>query len=384
MKWQDRRLLDLFGIDHPIVQAPMAGFTPPAMTVAVSEAGGLGSGAGAMATPESLHSELQIVRQGTGRPYSVNFFTHVQPEPDAAREKKWRQRLAPYYREFGLASDAGAGGPVRAPFNTALCDLLLEFKPRVASFHFGLPDASLVKRLKAEKIVIVSSATTAEEARWLEAHGADAVIAQGLEAGGHRGMFLVDDIARQAGTMALVPQVVDAVKVPVIAAGGIADGRGIAAALALGAAGVQLGTAFLLCPEAATPAVHREAVRHAHRRATVVSNLLTGRPARLLPNRLTRELGTILPGLPDFPLPMGALLPLRTQAEQRGRDDFTPLWAGQAAALTKELPARELTLKLVAQAIQHQPRAYGGRGGDPGGSGAREGVPPFYKSLPRG
>src|SRR3984957_18393495 len=384
MKWQDRRLIDPIGIDHPIRQAPMAGFTPPGMTVAVSEAGGLGSVAGAMATPESLHSELQIARQGTGRPYSVNFFTHVQPEPDAAREKKWRQRLAPYYREFGLASDAGAGGPVRAPFNTALCDLMLEFKPKVASFHFGLPDASLVKRLKAEKIVIVSSATTAEEARWLEAHGADAVIAQGLEAGGHRGMFLVDDIARQAGTMALVPQVVDAVKVPVIAAGGIGDGRGIAAALALGAAGVQMGTAFLLTPEARTSALHRTALKQANDNSTTLTNLFTGRPARAIFNRYLREVGPMSPDAPQFPLAAGAAQPLRTQAEQRGRDDFTPLWAGQAAALTKELPARELTLKLVAQAIQHQPRAYGGRGGDPGGSGAREGVPPFYKSLPRG
>ncbi|HEX9557721.1 MAG TPA: nitronate monooxygenase, partial [Reyranella sp.] len=162
MKWPDRRLLDLFGIDHPIVQAPMAGFTSPAMTVAVSDAGGLGSVAGAMATSESLRSELQIVSQGTGRSYSVNFFTHPQPEPDAAREKSWRQRLAPYYREFGLASDAGTGGPIRAPFNAALCDVLLEFKPKVASFHFGLPDASLLKRLKAERIVVVSSATTVE------------------------------------------------------------------------------------------------------------------------------------------------------------------------------------------------------------------------------
>ena len=338
MKWQDRRLLDLFGIDHPIVQAPMAGFTPPAMTVAVSEAGGLGSVAGAMATPESLHSELQIVRQGTGRPYSVNFFTHVQPEPDAAREKKWRQRLAPYYREFGLASDAGAGGPVRAPFNTALCDLMLEFKPKVASFHFGLPDASLVKRLKAEKIVIVSSATTAEEARWLEAHGADAVIAQGLEAGGHRGMFLVDDIARQAGTMALVPQVVDAVKVPVIAA-----------ALALGAAGVQMGTAFLLTPEARTSALHRTALKQANDNSTTLTNLFTGRPARAIVNRYLREVGPMSPDAPQFPLAAGAAQPLRVAAEAKGSADFMPLWSGQAPSLAREMPSGELIAALVSE-----------------------------------
>ena len=359
MKWQDRRLLDLFGIDHPIVQAPMAGFTPPAMTVAVSEAGGLGSVAGAMATPESLHSELQIVRQGTGRPYSVNFFTHVQPEPDAAREKKWRQRLAPYYREFGLASDAGAGGPVRAPFNTALCDLMLEFKPKVASFHFGLPDASLVKRLKAEKIVIVSSATTAEEARWLEAHGADAVIAQGLEAGGHRGMFLVDDIARQAGTMALVPQVVDAVKVPVIAAGGIGDGRGIAAALALGAAGVQMGTAFLLTPEARTSALHRTALKQANDNSTTLTNLFTGRPARAIVNRYLREVGPMSPDAPQFPLAACAAQPLRVAAEAKGSADFMPLWSGQAPSLAREVPAGDLIAALAKETEAALRRARG-------------------------
>ena len=359
MKWPDRRLLDLFGVDHPIIQAPMAGFTPPAMTVAVSEAGGLGSVAGAMATPESLRAELQIVRQATGRPFSVNFFTHLQPEPDAAREARWRQRLAPYYREFGLAPDAGAGGPARGPFNAALCDLLLEFKPKVVSFHFGLPDPALLKRLKAENIVVISSATTVEEARWLEARGVDAVIAQGLEAGGHRGMFLVDDIARQAGTMALVPQVVDAVKIPVIAAGGIGDGRGIAAALALGAAGVQMGTAFLLTPEARTSALHRAALREAGDNSTTLTNLFTGRPARAIVNRYIREVGPINADAPAFPLAAGAAQPLRAAAEAKGSADFMPMWSGQAPSLAREMPAGELVAALANETEEALSRTRG-------------------------
>ena len=359
MKWQDRRLLDLFGIDHPIVQAPMAGFTSPAMTVAVSEAGGMGSVAGAMVTPESLRSELQIVSQGTGRPFNVNFFAHVQPQEDTEREARWRQRLEPYYREFGLAPDAGADGPVRSPFNSAHCDVLLDFKPKVASFHFGLPEAALLQRLRAEKIVIISSATTVEEARWLEAQGVDAVIAQGLEAGGHRGMFLVDDIARQAGTMALVPQVVDAVKIPVIAAGGIGDGRGIAAALALGAAGVQVGTAFLLTPEAKTSALHRAALKQANDNSTTLTNLFTGRPARAIVNRFLKEVGPISVDAPAFPLAAGAALPLRLAAEAKGSSDFMPLWSGQAPSLARELPAGELIGRLAAETDAALRRARG-------------------------
>jgi nitronate monooxygenase len=349
MNWPDRRLLDLFGIDHPIIQAPMAGFGLPAMTVAVSEAGGLGSVGGAMATPKSLRKDLQLVQQGTGRSYSANFFTHVSPRPDEAVERKWQQRLAPYYREFGLPADAGTGGPVGGAFDAALCDVVLEFKPRVASFHFGLPEPGLVKRLKDARIVVISSATTAEEGRWLEDHGADAVIAQGAEAGGHRGMFLVDDIARQAGTMALVPQVVDAVKVPVIAAGGIGDGRGIAAALALGAAGVQMGTAFLLTPEAGTPPLHRAALKQAGDDSTTLTNLFTGRPARAIVNRYIREVGPMSADAPPFPRAVGAARPLRAAAEATGSADFMPLWSGQAPSLAREMPAGELIATLVRE-----------------------------------
>ena len=366
--WNNQRLTDLLGTQHPIVLSPMAGIVTPTLAAAVCEAGGLGSiGCGPL--PPAVAAEtIDAVRRLTRRPINVNFFCHARATIEEGRDRAWRERLAPYHRELGL--DLAAPSPVTdiPPFGDAQCAVVEAARPEVVSFHFGLPDHTLLRRVKAAGCQVLSSATTVEEALWLEAHGADAIIAQGLEAGGHRGTFLPNSLAAdaakalpgQSGTLALVPQIVDAVDVPVIAAGGIADGRGIAAALALGAAGVQLGTAFLLCPEAATPAVHREALRQAHGRAIVVSNLLSGRPARLLPNRLTRELGAILPGLPDFPLPMGALMPLRTEAEQRGRDDFTPLWAGQAAASAQELPARELMLKLVAQAIRFQSRAPGG------------------------
>jgi nitronate monooxygenase len=246
-----------------------------------------------------------------------------------------------------------------------MCAIVEKARPEVVSFHFGLPEPALLSRVKAAGCRVLSSATTVEEALWLEAHGVDAIIAQGYEAGGHRGTFLASDVGRATasqagapatGTLALVPQVVDAVGVPVIAAGGIADGRGIAAALALGAAAVQMGTAFLLCPEASTPQLLRNALRQAREHATVVTNLFTGRPARVLPNRLVLEMGAILPNLPDFPLPMGALLPLRAQAEQRGSNDFTALWAGQSAALAREMPAKALTHRLVRDTIERLKR----------------------------
>jgi nitronate monooxygenase len=346
MKWHDRRLLDLFGIEHPILQAPMAGVTTPQMAIATSEAGGLGSIAAAMLTPEGTRQELQVVKQGTGRPFNVNFFVHKPPVVDAARDARWRERLAAYYGELGVPLDTK--GPSRAAFDASMCDLLLEFLPRVASFHFGLPDRALVKRLKAGKILVISSATTAEEARWLEGEGADAVIAQGAEAGGHRGMFLVDDVSRQAGTMALVPQVVDAVKVPVIAAGGIGDGRGIAAALALGAAGAQIGTAFMLTPEAKTTALHRAALKQANDNSTTLTNVFTGRPARGIVNRIIREIGPMSADAPAFPLAAEATQPLRGPAEAKGSTDFTSLWSGQAPTLARETTSAELMASLVS------------------------------------
>lgn len=349
MKWQDRRLLDLFGIAHPILQAPMAGASSTQMAIAVSEAGGLGAIAAAMLTPETLRTELQLVQQATARPVNINFFVHKPPTPDADADARWRKRLAAYYHELGLPPDAGAGGPVRAPFDAALCEVILEYKPKVVSFHFGLPDEALVQRLRTAGVVVIGSATSAEEARWLEARGCDAVIAQGAEAGGHRGMFLNDDIARQAGTMALVPQVVDAVKVPVIAAGGIGDGRGIAAALALGASGVQIGTGFLLTPEAKTTPLHRAALKQAHDNSTTLTNVFTGRPARGIVNRYVREVGPMSPDAPVFPLAAGAAYPLRAASEPKGASDFMPLWSGQAPTLAREMPSAALVAEWVKE-----------------------------------
>ena len=348
--WPNRRLLDLLKIEHPIVQAPMGGHVGPNMPVAVSGAGGLGSFPCALLTPAQVRDEVPKIRTQTPKPINLNFFCHV-PQRDEAVESAWRQRLAPYYAELGV--DPPASPPrTLAPFGTEMCDVVIELKPEVVSFHFGLPDKSLIDRLKAAGCKIFSSATTVTEARWLEDHGVDAVIAQGIEAGGHRGMFLTTEPASQVGTLALVPQVVDAVRVPVIAAGGIADGRGIAAAFALGASAVQMGTAYLLCPEARISTSHRAALKSARDNLSVITNVLTGRPARVFMNRIARELGPLALGVPSFPLPGTALAPLRTKAESQGSTGFTALYAGQAAALGRELPPGELTLKLAAEALE--------------------------------
>lgn len=339
-------LQQLLGIEYPIVQAPMAGVQLSALTMAVSNAGGLGSLPCAMLAPDAIRGELVAIRSGTTRPYNVNFFCHPQPVHDPAREDGWRKALAPYYAEFGVDPAGIAAGPGRLPFSAEAADVLEEFKPPVVSFHFGLPSAELLARVKGWGAKVLSSATTVDEALWLEARGVDAIVAQGLEAGGHRGLFLSDDLGTQVGTFALVPQIVQAVKVPVIAAGGIADARGIAAALTLGAAGAQLGTAYLLCDECTTTPVHRAALKSAAARVTVLTNLFTGRPARGIINRLVRELGPINAAAPRFPLATAAIAPLRAKAEAAGSGDFSPLWAGQNVSGCHEGPAGELTRAL--------------------------------------
>lgn len=340
-------LHEILGVDLPIIQAPMAGVQGSALAVAVSNAGGLGSLPCAMLDPASMRKELAAIRAQTDKPFNVNFFCHAPPAPSAEREAAWRAALAPYYREFGIDASAVASGPGRRPFDAEAADLLAEFRPPVVSFHFGLPSADLLARVRGWGAKILSSATTLDEARWLEAHGVDAVIAQGLEAGGHRGIFLSNDLGTQVGTFALVPQVVKAVRIPVIAAGGIADAKGVAAALALGAAGVQVGTAYLLCPEATTTALHRAALKSDAARVTALTNLFTGRPARGIVNRIVRELGPIGTAVPDFPLATSAIAPLRAKAESLGSGDFSPLWSGQNASGCREIPAERLTREIA-------------------------------------
>ena len=337
----------LFGIDWPLIQAPMAGVQGHALAAAVSNAGALGSLPCAMLGPQALRSEVHALKSKTSRPFNLNFFCHSAPQPDAQSEAAWRATLAPYSAELGLDVHASVAGALRTPFGDAAAELVEEIKPAVVSFHFGLPPPTLLQRVRATGTRILSSATTVTEAQWLEAHGVDAVIAQGLEAGGHRGSFLSPDLSLQQGTFALLPQVVGAVKVPVIAAGGIADVRGVAAALALGAAGVQVGTAYLLCAEATTSALHRAALQGEGARHTALTNLFTGRPARGIVNRLMRELGPMRSTVPTFPLAAVALAPLRAAAEAQGSTDFTPLWSGQNASGCKPLGAAELTLELI-------------------------------------
>ena len=344
-------LTALLGIDLPIVQAPMAGVQDSELAIAVSNAGGLGSLPCALLTIDAMRRELAAIAAQTSRPYNANFFCHPEPLPHAGRDAAWREALRPYYREMSLDETGTASGPAREPFTAAVVEALAEFRPPVVSFHFGLPPEALLEPLRRWGAKILSTATTVDEARWLEARGVDAIVAQGVEAGGHRGIFLSADLGPQLGTLALVPQVIDAVTVPVIAAGGIADARGVAAALALGAAGVQVGTAYLLCPETRTSPVHRAALKSAGARHTVLTNVFTGRPARSLVNRIVRELGPMSPVAPEFPLAAAAVAPLRAAAEARGSEDFSPLWAGQNSTRCREIPAADLTRELAGAVV---------------------------------
>lgn len=352
--WPRTDLLDLLGITHPIIQAPMAGFTSPALVAAVSNAGALGSLGCAALPTAALRDQIEEIRRTSNRPFNLNFFVHPAPQIDMQVAARLREQLAGYYAEFGLGDVPAPSDPFPR-FDEPRLELLLEMRPRVVSFHFGLPSAETMTRVKRTGAIVLSSATTVAEARRLERDGADAIIAQGFEAGGHRGTFSEGRGAGFIGTMALVPQVVDAVRVPVIAAGGIADGRGIAAAFALGASGVQIGTAFLGCPEAVVPDLHRQALHDAADEDTRLTRAYTGRPARALRNRLIDEMNeneTL-----QFPAQASLTRPLFQASSEAARKAFLPLWAGQAAPLTRNLPAATLVETLAAEGLARLPRA---------------------------
>lgn len=340
------RLLDLLGIELPIIQAPMAGSTTPEMVIAVSEAGGLGSLASAQYNEAGLRAALDKVRAGTRRPINLNFFSHTNPADDLARQSAWLKRLSGYYVEAGLDPDMPKTPSGRVPFDEASVRMVEEYRPEVVSFHFGLPSVELFERVKRTGAKVIASATTVAEARWLAERGVDAVIAMGAEAGGHRGNFLTDRMSEQIGTFALIPQVADAVPVPVIAAGGISDRRGVTAAFELGASAVQVGTAYLFTPEAGISTIYRKALSMGER-ATAITNLFTGRPARGIVNRVMTEVGPLSELAPPFPTAGTALGPLRNAAEAAGRDDFTLLWAGQSFPLARPMSAAKLT-RMVA------------------------------------
>jgi nitronate monooxygenase len=339
-------LTELLGIEHPVIQAPMAGAATPELAAAVSAGGALGSLGSAMLPPDELVRQARAVRDATDRPFNVNFFCHRPPELDEADAARARDRFGPLYRELGLGQPPEPSVPPIA-FDEERLAALLEIRPAVASFHFGLPDRAALEATLAAGCRVLSSATTVTGAEHLTERGADAVIAQGAEAGGHRGSFLVSGDDGPVATLALVPQVVDAIDIPVIAAGGIGDGRGLAAALCLGATGAQIGTAFLACPETAIHPLYRDALRSAPAEATTITRAFSGRPARALRNRATEEAG----GDPlAYPAQLSLSSPLGAAAAERGSGDFLAMWAGQAAPLAREMPAAELVALIVSDA----------------------------------
>jgi nitronate monooxygenase len=348
--WPDTRLTELFGVELPIVAAPMANFAGVELAIGVAEAGGLGALPCAALKPDQIQEGVTAFRSRSAKPLNLNFFCHTEPVEDGVTDAAWLSRISPYYVELGAEVPAlplAAGHP---PFGETACATIEKLRPEIVSFHFGLPAPDLLQRVRKVGCKIVSSATTLREALWLAERGVDTIIAQGAEAGGHRGMFLETDVATQIGTFALVRAIVEAVPVPVIAAGGIADGRAIAAALALGASAVQIGTAYLTCPESTISPLHRQALANTARE-TAITNVLTGRPARGVVNRFMREQGLMDAAVPAFARARAAIAPLRAKAEAQSSGDFSPLWSGQAARLPARMPAAELTRKLAVEAV---------------------------------
>ncbi len=354
--WPDTRLCRMLDISHPVIQAPMAGTTTPALAATVSEAGGLGSHGCATLGPGTLRDDIKQLARRTARPVNLNFFCHDERAIDPAHHRRLLDALAPHYAAAGIAPPTGMPEPPFPAFGPAQLEVLLAQPPAVASFHFGLPEAAALAALKAAGCRILASATTVAEARWLADRGADAIIAQGWESGGHRGVFL--DVAQDAriGLFALLPQIVDAVEQPVIAAGGIADGRGIAAAFALGAAGVQIGTAFITADEAGPKPLHAEAVRHGADASTRISRAVSGRPARAHRTAWLDDMTQVEPA--PFPLMYHYVAPLLAADPETYRFALY----GQAAALAPGGTAAERLARLVSDAE----RVFSGQSHAPG------------------
>lgn len=348
--WPTDRLQTLFGIEHPIIQAPMAGAATPAMAAAVANAGGLGSLGCALMDAAQLRAAAGEAAAATSQPVNFNFFVHQEPDLALHDPGAMKAALEPYYAELGLGEPAPPA-PGAAAFNDAMLEALLACAPKVASFHFGLPSARAIAALKRIGAKLIGNATNVAEARALEAGGMDAIIAQGAEAGGHRGAFIGAAHENDMGTMALVPLVVDAVRVPVIAAGGIFDGRGVAAAFMLGASGVQIGSAFLRSPESMIPALHKQALAETPDNATKLTRLFSGRPARSIRNRLVRELAEHEGKAAPFPTQRAAIAPLARASALRGSADFTPLWSGQAGLRAKAAPSAEIFQHICEEAL---------------------------------
>ena len=343
--WKDRRLIELLDIEHPIIQAPMAGASTPEMAAASANSGCLGSLGCAMMSAEVYQETYTKTRALTNGALNMNFFCHDEPTRDQRKVDQVTEVIEPFYKELGLAEIPEAV-PTHFPFADELAEAVLKTSPNIVSFHFGLPDQSIVEAIKNKGILILCSATTPAEAKDLEARGVDAIIAQGWEAGGHHGYYLKDKTAA-IGTMALVPQIVDAVSVPVIAAGGIADGRGIAASLALGAAGVQIGTAFLTCEESSVPKVHQDSLMKSDGSDTTLTKVFSGRPARGIQNRYIDALLTIEDDLPDFPIMNTLTGPLRKISAATDSPDFVAQWSGQAVGLNRKTTVDELIENLI-------------------------------------
>ncbi len=350
--WPDRRLLDLLHLEIPIIQAPMAGADTVALARSVATTGALGSLACALLEPGAVGKAALALRDQINRPINLNFFCHSMSPPTADAKDEWKQKLSSHYERLGLDIEAIPESRLRMPFDETMCDVLEEVRPEVVSFHFGLPAPALVERVKRLGAKVLSSATSVREAVWLRDHGCDAIIVQGAEAGGHRAMFLENEVASQVGLFALLPQVADAVSVPLIAAGAISDGRGIVAAFALGACGVQLGSGYLLCPDANVSPLYRQALERSTDTSTAITNVFSGRPARGILNRYVREAGPMTESALAFPYAATLVAHLRAASEQSESHDYMQMWAGQAAGRAKTMPADRFTRELAADALR--------------------------------